>query len=115
MQALGLELFAQRPAAGLTAVKVPEGVDGGALLARLESRFGVKLAGGQDKLRGKIFRIGHFGVLDELDILGTLAALEMTLAELGWPVTLGAAAAAAEAQLLQPAAATNTKLAATKK
>ncbi len=103
VQALGLELFAQRPAAGLTAVKVPPGLDGGLLLARLESRFGVKLAGGQDKLRGKIFRIGHFGALDELDVLGTLAALELTLAELGQPVTLGAAVAAAGNELMERA------------
>jgi aspartate aminotransferase-like enzyme len=71
-------------------------------LRRLESRFGVKLAGGQDKLKGQIFRIGHFGALDELDVLGTLAALELTLAELGQPVKLGAAVAAAESELIQP-------------
>jgi len=99
--ALGLELFAARPAAGLTAVKVPEGLDAAALLARLESRFGVKLAGGQDKLRGKIFRIGHFGALDELDILATLAALELTLTELGRSVVLGSGVAAAGRELLE--------------
>ena len=109
VQAIGLELFAQRPAAGLTAVKVPAGVEGGALLARLESRFGVKLAGGQDKLRGKIFRIGHFGALDELDVLGTLAALELTLVELGQPIRLGAAVAAAGSQLIRPADKPNTE------
>jgi aspartate aminotransferase-like enzyme len=103
VQAIGLDLFADRPAAGLTAVKVPSGVDCGLLLGRLESRFGVKLAGGQDKLRGKIFRIGHFGALDELDVLGTLAALELTLVELGQPVTLGAAVAAAGNELIERA------------
>jgi serine---pyruvate transaminase len=102
VQAIGLELFAQPPAAGLTAVKVPDGIDGAALLARLETRFGVKLAGGQDKLRGKIFRIGHFGALDALDVLGTLAALELTLSELGQPVELGAAVAAAQRELREP-------------
>ena len=54
-------------------------------MARLEERFGVKLASGQDKLKGEIFRIGHFGLIDPLDILGVLAALELVLADLGAP------------------------------
>jgi serine---pyruvate transaminase len=100
--ALGLELFAKRPAAGLTAVKRPTGVETAKLLGRLEERFGIKLAGGQDKLKGEIFRIGHFGLIDQVDILGTLAALELVLAELGHKVTLGSAVAAA-GQVLQKA------------
>jgi aspartate aminotransferase-like enzyme len=95
MQAMGLELFAARPAEGMTAVRFPEGLDGGAFLKRLESRFGVKLASGQLTLKGKIFRLAHFGLLDELDIIATLAAVEMVLDEMGFPVTLGAAAGAA--------------------
>jgi aspartate aminotransferase-like enzyme len=95
MQAMKLEIFAQRPAAGMTAVRVPEGIDAGQLLKRLEKRFGVKLASGQADLQGKIFRLAHFGLLDELDIIATLAALEIVLDELGHPVTLGFAAAAA--------------------
>ncbi|MGE4137450.1 MAG: alanine--glyoxylate aminotransferase family protein [Pirellulales bacterium] len=95
VHAMGLEVFAERPAAGLTAVRVPAGLDGRQLLARLESRFGVKLAGGQGPLEGQIFRLAQFGVLDELDIIAALAAIEMTLNEFGHEVTLGAAAAAA--------------------
>ncbi|MEX0675848.1 MAG: alanine--glyoxylate aminotransferase family protein [Pirellulales bacterium] len=95
VQAMGLALFAARPAAGMTAVRVPEGLDGAALLGRLESRFGVKLATGQSVLAGKIFRLAHFGLLDELDIIATLAAIEMVLDDMGHPLTLGAAAAAA--------------------
>jgi aspartate aminotransferase-like enzyme len=95
MQAMNLELFAARPAEGMTAVKVPQGIDATVLLKRLETRFGVKLAGGQLALAGKIFRMAHFGLLDELDIIATLAALELVLDELGHTVTLGAAAAAA--------------------
>jgi len=94
-QALGLELLASRPAPGLTAVKFPSGLDGGELLKRLESRFGVKLAGGQGHLKGKIFRIAHLGLLDELDILSTLAALELALDEMGHKVELGSAVGAA--------------------
>ena len=97
---LGLKQFAQRPADGMTTVCVPTGVDGGELLRRIEQRFGVKLAGGQDKLKGKIFRIAHFGLVDELDTIGALAALEIVLAEMGQKVSLGSAVAAASQVLL---------------
>jgi aspartate aminotransferase-like enzyme len=100
--ALGLRLFAERPAAGLTAVRTPPGVETAQLLARLEERFGIKLAGGQDKLKGQIFRIGHFGAIDQLDILGTLAGLELVLASMGHRVTLGSAVAAAGRVLQDP-------------
>ncbi len=107
--ALGLEPFAERPAAGMTAVRFPRptkidsptGFDGGAMLRRLESRFGLKLAAGQVRLKGHIFRIAHFGQIDELDILSTLAALEIVLVEMGREVKLGAAVAAASAVLIE--------------
>ena len=105
VQAMGLELFAARPAAGMTAVRFPEGLDGAAFLGRLETRFGVKLAAGQLALSGKIFRLAHFGLLDELDIIATLAAIEMVLDEMGHPLTLGAAATAAS-QVMQSQVAT---------
>ena len=95
MQAMGLEIFAARPAEGMTAVRFPPGLDGKAFLKRLEGRFGVKLAGGQLALDGQIFRLAHFGLLDELDIIATLAAIELVLDEMGHPVTLGTATAAA--------------------
>jgi len=100
IEALGLTIFANPPADGMTTVSVPDGVDGGVLLKRLESRFGVKLAGGQMQLKGKIFRIAHFGMIDALDILGTLSALEIVLLELGWSITLGSAVAAASQHLV---------------
>jgi len=95
VRAMGLEVFAQRPAAGMTAVSIPPSIDARRLLMRLEQRFGVKLAGGQLELQGKIIRIAHFGTIDELDILATLAAIELVLDEFGHAVKLGAAAAAA--------------------
>jgi aspartate aminotransferase-like enzyme len=95
IEALGMKLVASRPADSLTAAYFPPGVDGKALLRRLETRFGVKLAGGQGPLAGKIFRIAHFGAVDELDILSALAAIELVLAETGQSVKLGAAVAAA--------------------
>ncbi len=103
IEALGMRLVARRPADSLTAAYFPEGVDGKALLRRLEARFGLKLAGGQGPLSGKIFRMAHFGTVDELDILSALAAIELALAELGQPVKLGAGVAAASRVLAEGA------------
>jgi len=95
IEALGLKLVAGRPADALTAVYFPEGLDGKEFLRRLEERFGVKLAGGQGPLAGRIFRIAHFGILDELDVISALAAMEMVLAEMGQSVKLGKGVSAA--------------------
>ena len=93
--ALGLKPVAKRPAAGVSAVYLPEEIDGKRFLARLEERFGIKLGGGQGPLKGKIFRIAQMGLVDEVDILGCLAAIELVLAEMGKSVVLGSAVAAA--------------------
>jgi aspartate aminotransferase-like enzyme len=96
VKALGLELYANPPADGLTAVKVPEGLDGKQLLSKAEKQFGLKIAGGQDQLQGKIFRLAHMGYCDFFDILGALSGLEIVLKEMGHPVTLGAGITAAQ-------------------
>lgn len=95
LEALGLELYAARPADGVTACHLPAGLDGSAFLKKLEARFGVKVAGGQGQIKGKIFRIAHLGIVDELDIISTLAAVEMTLLEMGQTIELGTATTAA--------------------
>lgn len=98
VQALGLDLFGE----GLehnwtvTAIRAPEGIDADAITDRIRADFGCVLAPGQGPLKGKVFRIGHFGYFSELDIVRGLAALEMTLERLGYPVKRGAAVAAAE-------------------
>jgi aspartate aminotransferase-like enzyme len=68
--------------------------------SNLSDRFGISTVGGQDKLKGKIIRIGHMGYTDELDVIGTLAALEMALAELGYDVEPGRAITAAQQVLI---------------
>ena len=93
--ALGLKLVAKRPAEGVSAVYLPEDIDGKKFLARLEERFGIKLGGGQGPLKGRIFRIAQMGLVDEVDILGCLAAIELVLSEMGKSVVLGSAVAAA--------------------
>jgi aspartate aminotransferase-like enzyme len=98
VRALGLDLFGDHPerAWAITAVKVPEGVDGKELVAKIRRDHGIILAGGQGPLTGKVFRIGHLGYYDRFDIIRALAALELTLGDLGYPVKRGAAVAAAE-------------------
>src|SRR5262249_51813826 len=85
-QALGLEPFAARPAEGLTSVKVPPGIDGVALLNKLEKQYGLKLGGGQDQLKGKILRLAHMGYIDQFDVLAALAGVELVLLEMGYTV-----------------------------
>ncbi|MGP0069464.1 MAG: pyridoxal-phosphate-dependent aminotransferase family protein [Isosphaeraceae bacterium] len=100
VQALGLELFSTRPAEGLTAFRVPEGLKDSQIRNALTERFGITTVGGQDKLKGHIVRIGHMGYTDELDVIATLAALEMTLADLGFDVEPGRAVTAAQQVLI---------------
>jgi aspartate aminotransferase-like enzyme len=94
--ALGLELFADPPAEGLTAVTSPEGLDCGLLLKKLESDYGLKLASGQDPLKGKIFRLAHMGHIDYFDVLAALGGIELVLAEMGRSVELGRSLSAAQ-------------------
>lgn len=97
-EALGLELFAPADGRGsaVTPVWVPEGVDGKAIVKVMKDRYGVTIAGGQDHLVGKIIRVGHLGYFGEFDIITTLAALEMTLSQLGFEFERGAGIKAAE-------------------
>ncbi len=90
MTALGLELLApDSPSFACTAVRVPDGVDGKLLIKHLRDRYNFTLAGGQGELAGQIFRVGHMGDVDSFDTLAAIAAVEMTLADLGYPVKLG--------------------------
>jgi aspartate aminotransferase-like enzyme len=97
IKAMGLELFSpdDDSAAVVTAVRAPEGIDGDELLLHLRDRHGVTLAPGQAHLKGKIFRIGHIGWFDVFDIAVALAAVELSLTELGAEVERGVAVARA--------------------
>jgi serine---pyruvate transaminase len=98
VRALGLDLFGEGPekAWAVTAVRAPEGIDGNELVAKVRADHGIILAPGQGPLKGNVFRIGHLGYYDRLDILRGLAALEMTLDSMGYPVKRGSAVAAAQ-------------------
>ena len=100
-KALGLKLLASAPSDSVTAIVMPDGVDAEAVRKALQTRYGVAVAGGQEKLKGKVIRIGHLGYLDALDILGAIAALEMVLVAMGVPVQLGAGMRAAQEVLVE--------------
>lgn len=102
LQALGLPLFADPPCHVLTAVRLPAGVDGKRLVRSLRDTDGVSIAGGQERLAGKIIRLAHMGYMDRFDLLVGLGALEMALITLGHPITPGCGVAAAERALLAP-------------
>src|SRR5213079_2583591 len=93
VKAMGLQLFSpdEDRSAVVTAIRAPDGVDSGDVVAALRDRFGITIAGGQGELKGKIFRIGHIGWFDIFEITTSLAALELVLADAGADVERGVA------------------------
>ncbi len=91
MRALGLVLFAgDNPSDSITAVCAPEGMNADDIVKHLAKKYGITVAGGQDAAKGRIFRLSHMGYLDALDMITCVAAVEMTLRDLGHKVQLGA-------------------------
>lgn len=95
-RALGLKLLAEVPSNAVTAVIAPMGLDSGAVVKTMERRYGVKIAGGQNQLKGKIFRLGHIGYYDEGDILRMVGAFESALIDHGYAAEVGTATRAAQ-------------------
>ena len=96
MQALGLTLYSKSPSSAMTTVLAPDGVDSEKLVKHLFARYGIKLVGGQDAAKGKIFRIAHLGYFDDFDVLVVIGAIERGLHDLGAKIELGAGLAAAQ-------------------
>lgn len=97
--AMGLKLLAEESALSnaVTAIRVPEGIDGEKLVRTMRDTHGITMAGGQgEELKGKIVRIAHMGCLDEYDMLTGIAVLEKVLKEMGYKFELGAGVAAAQ-------------------
>jgi len=94
--ALGLSVFPDCPSNVLTAIALPEGVDGLAIMADLKSRFGITVGGGLAHLRGRLIRISNLGFVNDLDILTVVSAFEMSLTKAGWTFALGDGVAAVE-------------------
>jgi alanine-glyoxylate transaminase/serine-glyoxylate transaminase/serine-pyruvate transaminase len=84
----------------LTGVVMPEGRDSADVIRRARERFGLALGVGLGKVKGTLFRIGHLGSLNELEVVATIAGVEMALAESGVRVRLGSGVVAAEEAFL---------------
>jgi aspartate aminotransferase-like enzyme len=96
MQALGLTLYSKSPSPAMTTVIAPDGIDSEKLVKHLFKQYGIKLVGGQDAAKGKIFRIAHLGYFDDFDMLVVIGAVERGLHDLGAKIELGKGLAAAQ-------------------
>jgi len=102
MEALGLQLLAEKgyESNTITALKYPEGVDDGAFRRGMQ-KHGTLVAGGQDHLRGKIFRVAHMNIIAEREILLVLAVTGLVLRELGFKCESGVGVSAAQEVFLK--------------
>jgi aspartate aminotransferase-like enzyme len=82
-------------------VKIPVGIDGERLKELFFERFGITVAEGQDRAKGKIIRIAHLGYYNELDMVMVISALEMLLKEMGHSFKLGVGVAKLEEVLME--------------
>ena len=73
----------------MTAVKVPQAIDGEKLVKTMRDKYGVGIAGGQDEMKGKIFRIATMGYITASDLIVCIATLETVLSEMGYKFQLG--------------------------
>jgi len=100
VKAMGLELFAPDAYSdGVTSVKVPQAIDGEKLVKTMRDKYGVGIAGGQDEMKGKIFRIATMGYITPSDLIVCLATLETVLSEMGYKFQLGSGVRALEETL----------------
>jgi len=103
MRALGLSLLAEEaPSDSLTVVRVPEGIEGARIPKLFWDHFHITIVGGQDQLRGKVFRLAHMGYVDTFDVLTMVSAVEFVLERLGYPLQWGAGVRAAQEVLARP-------------
>jgi alanine-glyoxylate transaminase/serine-glyoxylate transaminase/serine-pyruvate transaminase len=104
VDAWGLELCARRPSLAsdtVTTIRVPEGFSADAVVQLAQTRYGVSFGIGLGQLADRVFRIGHLGQMSETMALAGIATAEMTLLDLGFPITAGSGVAAAQDQYRQ--------------
>ncbi len=98
--ALGLKLLApDAPSDAVTAIKLPESIDGAELVKTMRDKYGVSIAGGQAKLKGKICRIATMGFMAEFDVIVAISCLEIVLKKMGYSLELGTGVKAAQEAL----------------
>jgi alanine-glyoxylate transaminase/serine-glyoxylate transaminase/serine-pyruvate transaminase len=116
VDAWGLKNLCENPeevSNSLTTVVTPEGVDSADVMKVAREQYGLALGVGLGRIRGKVFRIGHLGALNELEVLATLGGVEMALAGAGIPVEFGSGVAAAQQSFVAGRQAVATPVAAT--
>jgi len=102
VKALGLELFSATASSdAVTAVKVPQGIDGEKLVKTMRDSYGVGIAGGQAELKGKVFRIASMGYMNQFDVIVSISCLEIVLSKMGYRFELGAGVKAAQKIFLE--------------
>lgn len=90
-EAMGMELFTKdEPSAALSVAIAPPEIGAGPLIKNLKDDFGITVAGGQDKAKGKIFRVSHIGYIDRSDTIAVVSAVEQTLKKIGHKFDFGA-------------------------
>lgn len=100
--ALGLGLFSTSASSdAVTAVRVPQGIDGEKLVKTMRDEYGVGIAGGQSELKGKIFRIASMGYMNQFDVIVSISCLEIVLSRMGYKFELGAGVSAAQKVFLE--------------
>ncbi|MCF3972738.1 L-aspartate--glyoxylate aminotransferase BhcA [Paracoccus salsus] len=107
VDAWGLSLCARRPelySDSVSAIRVPEGFDANRIVSHALNTYDVAFGTGLGDVAGKVFRIGHLGMLTDVMALSGIATAEMVMADLGLPVTLGSGVAAAQEHYRQSAA-----------
>jgi serine---pyruvate transaminase len=103
IKALGLLLLAEKsPSDALTVVRVPEGIDGARIPKLFQELCNITIVGGQDRLRGKVFRLAHMGYVDAFDVVTMVAAVEFVLHRLGYPIKWGDGVRAVQEVLARP-------------
>ncbi len=95
MKAMGLGLFSKSPSNAVTAVNTPAGMDADALIKLLKTDYGVTFAGGQEQLKGKLFRVAHMGGIDKEHTMEAIKALESALLAMGYNFKAGSGVGAA--------------------
>ncbi|MEN3013726.1 MAG: alanine--glyoxylate aminotransferase family protein [Endomicrobiia bacterium] len=91
IKAMGLRIFCDEAHISniVTPISMPEGIDGQKIVRVLREDFGISIAGGQDRLKGKIVRIAHMGYIDKFDLIVALSGLEVVLNKFGFKISLG--------------------------
>ena len=101
VKALGFSILPEYSVNGVTVIMCPEGLDANRIVRVMDDEFGVRVAGGQTHLSGRVFRIGHMGGIRERDLAMVIGALERALASIGYPSEPGTGLTALQQVLLE--------------